>query len=135
MTQHQNLVFVLAKLEKHLNIAMKWFENNYMKMNSDKCDLSASGKKSEHFWVKTDNNRIWESRTLTLLGISLDNELQFDEYLYNVCLKANRKLSASSKIKKYLDFDKTRTLFKGFFESQFKYFLLTWMFNRRSTNI
>ena len=34
-----NLAFVLAKLEKNSSIAMKWFDNNYMKMNSDKCHL------------------------------------------------------------------------------------------------
>ena len=35
----KNLSFVLAKLEKHSNIAMKWFQNNHMKMNSDKCQI------------------------------------------------------------------------------------------------
>ena len=35
-----NLAFVLAKLEKNSSIAMKWFDNNYMKMNSDKCQIS-----------------------------------------------------------------------------------------------
>ena len=39
----KNLAFVLAKLEENSNIAMKWFENNYMKMNSGKCHLFISG--------------------------------------------------------------------------------------------
>ena len=121
----KNLAFVLAKLEENHNIAMKWFENNYMKINSDKCHLFISGNKFEHLWVKIGNDRIWESRTVKLLGITLDNDLKFDEHLNNVCLIANRKLSALSRIKKCLDFNKIRILFKAFFESQFKYCPLT----------
>ena len=77
---------------------------------------------------------IWETRTVKLLGITIDNDLKFDEHLNNVCLKANRKLSALIRIRKYLDFNKTRILFKGFFESQFKYCPLTWMFYSRNTD-
>ena len=38
------------------------------------------------------------------------------------------------RIRKYLDFNKTRILFKRFFESQFKYCPLTWMFYSRNTD-
>ena len=75
-------------------------------MNSDECHLFISGNEFEH---------LWESRTVKLLDITLDNELKFDEHLNNVCLIANRKLSALSRIKKYLDFNKMRILFKAFF--------------------
>ena len=49
-------------------------------------------------------------------------------------MKANRKLSALMRLRTYLDFKKMRILFKGFFEAQFKYCPLTWMFYSRSTN-
>ena len=39
------------------------------------------------------------------LGITLDNELKFDEHLNNVWLIANRKFSALSRIEKYLNFN------------------------------
>ena len=93
---------------------MKWFDNNYMKVNSDKCHLFISENKFEHLWAKIDNDRIGESRTVKFLGITLDNELKFDEHLKNVCLIANRKLCALFRIKRYLDFNKMRILFKTF---------------------
>ena len=37
-------------------------------------------------------------------------------------------------IKNFLDFNKARILFKGFFESQFKHYFVTWMFYRRNAN-
>ena len=44
----KNLDFVLTKLEEHSIIAIECFENNYMKMNSDKCHLFISENKFEH---------------------------------------------------------------------------------------
>ena len=68
----KNLAFALANLEENSNIAMKWFENDYTNMNSDKCHLFISGNKFEHSWANICNDRKWESRTVKLLGITLD---------------------------------------------------------------
>ena len=131
---NKSLKFVLEQLEEQSNIALKWFEDNYMKMNSGKCHLFVSGNKYEQMWAKIGNDKILESRTVKLLGITIDNELKFDEHIDNVCMKAQRKLSVLARIRKYLDFNKLRTIFKTFFEFQFKYCPLTWMFYSRTTN-
>ena len=105
-----------------------------MKMNASKFHLFISGNKHEQMWTKIGDDQIWESRTVKLLGITIDNELKHDEYISNVCKKAQRKLTVLTRIKKYLDFNKLRLLFKTFFDSQFKYCPLTWMFYSRTTN-
>ena len=130
----KNLSFVIEQLEQQSNIALNWFEDNYMKMNASKCHLFVSGHKYENIWAKIGDDQIWESRTVKLLGITIDNELKFDEHISNVCDKAQRKLTVLTRIKKYLDFNKLRLLFKTFFDSQFKYCPLTWMFYSRTTN-
>ena len=132
---NKSLKFVLEQLEEQSNIALKWFEDNYMKMNSGKCHLFVSGNKYEQMWAKIGNDKIWESRTVKLLGITIDNELKFDVHI-DVCMKAQRKLSVLARIRKYLDFNKLRTIFKTFFESQFKYcpLLSTWMFYCKTIN-
>ena len=48
----KNLDFVLTKLEEHSIMAMEWFENNYMKINSDKCHLFISENNFKHSWAK-----------------------------------------------------------------------------------
>ena len=131
---NKNLDFVLEQLELQSNIAIKWFEDNHMKMNASKCHLFVSGNKYEHMWARVGNDLIWESRTVKPLGITIDNELKFDEHISNICKKAQRKLTILMRLKKYLDFEKLRILFKTFFESQFKYCPLTWMFYSRGTN-
>ena len=39
----KSLDFIIEMLEKQSNIAMTWFENNFIKINSDKCKLLISG--------------------------------------------------------------------------------------------
>ena len=130
----KNLNFVMQQLEQQSNIALRWFEDNNMKMNDSKCHLFVSGNKHKHMWAKIGDDQIWESRTVKLLGVTTDNELKFDEYISNVCKKVQRKLTVLTRIKKYLDFKKLQLLLKTFFDSQFKYCPLTWIFYNRTTN-
>ena len=81
-------------------------------MNSNKCHLLISGNKYEHLWANIGNDRIWETKAVKLLGVTIDNELKFDVHLNNVCLKANRKLPALTRIRKYLDFNITRVFLR-----------------------
>ena len=64
-----------------------------MKMNSDKCHLFISAHKFEHLSAKIGDYKVWETGTVKLLGVAIDNKSKFQEHLKNVCLKANRKLS------------------------------------------
>ena len=130
----KNLNFVMQQLDQQSNIALRWFEDNNMKMNDSKCHLFVSGNKHKHMWAKIGDDQIWESRTVKLLGVTTDNELKFDEYISNVCKKVQRKLTVLTRIKKYLDFKKLQLLLKTFFDSQFKYCPLTWIFYNRTTN-
>ena len=125
---------VMEKLEDHSEIAITWFECNNMKLNTDKCRLLVSGHRYEEMWVKVGKDRIWESKEVNLLGVTIDNELKFDKHVSNVCLKAGRKLSVLSRMGKFLSFEKKRTLYKSFVESQFKYCPLIWMFHSRYSN-
>ena len=42
---------VLWLLEENTELALCWFENNYMKLNTDKCHLIVSGYKHEQVWA------------------------------------------------------------------------------------
>ena len=131
---NENLDFVLGELERNSNIAIDWFQNDYMKMNSDKCHLLVVGHKFDQIWAKIDTDLIWESNSVKPIGITIDNHLKFDKHVSLLCAKANRKLSGLARISYYLTFHQKRTSIKAFFESQFRYCSLTWMFHSRKSN-
>jgi len=129
-----DLKVVLEKLEFHSDLALGWFESNFMKLNTDKCHLLVSGHKHEEMWIRVGQDKIWEDKSVKLLGVTIDNSLKFDQHVTDICSKANRKLGALSRLCKYIDLKKRRILYKSFIESQFKYCPLIWMFHSRYSN-
>ena len=130
----ESLENVLTKLEHDSLLAITWFENNYMKMNAEKCHLLISGNKHEHIWAKIGERKIWEESKVKLLGVIIYNKLNFEEHVNSLCNKANKKLTALIRLVKFLSFEKKKNLLKAFIESQFKYCPLIWMFHNRNLN-
>ena len=123
----ESLENILKSLEKNSMLAIRWFENNYMKLNTDKCRLIVSCYKHEQVSANIGKYLIWESSDLKSLGITIDRDLKFDKHVLKLLSKANQKLSA-------LSFNKRRTLFKALQESLFKYCPIVWMLYSRRTN-
>ena len=129
-----NLQVVLEKLEHHSDIAISWFECNCMKLDTDKCHLLVLGHRYEDMWIRVGQDKIWEDKEAKLLGITIDNDLKIDRHVSDICLKANRKLSALVRTSNFLTLDKRRIVFKAFVESQFQYCPLIWIFHSRTLN-
>ena len=87
-----------------------------MKLNTDEFHLLMSGNKNEYIWTKLDQDIVWEGNNVEFLGVTIDNNLRFDKHVSNICLKANRKLSAVTRVAKFVPFKQRRILFKAFIE-------------------
>ena len=105
-----------------------------MKLNTDKCRLIVLGYNHVQVWVNIGKDLTWESNNVKPFGITIYRDLKFDKHVLKLCSKANQKLSALSRMAKLLFFNKRRTFFKAFVESQFKYCPIVWMFHSRHTN-
>ena len=57
-----------------------------------KCHYIISGHKYEHTWVKLNNKKCWECDNVKLLGIDIDSNLTFNNYVSSVCTKAAENL-------------------------------------------
>ena len=81
-----------------------------------------------------DVGKFWKSNEIKRLGVRIDKKRKFDSYHRDICFKANKKLSVLSRLVSLFTFDRKRILSKAFFESNFKYFPLIWMFCRGRAN-
>ena len=124
----------LESLEENFMHAIRWLENNYMKLSTDKRHLIVSGHKHEQVWANIGKALIWESSDVKLFGITIDRDLKFDKNVLKFCSKANQKISTLSRMAKLLSLNKRKTLFKAFVESQFNYCPIVQMFHIRRTN-
>ena len=82
-------------------------------MNLDKCHLLLVGHKYRQVWAKIGSDFIWESNSVKLLLITIDNHLKFVKNICFLCAKANRKLSALARISYYSIFHQKRPLIKA----------------------
>ena len=53
-----NLEVVITQL------VIAWFQNNYMKLNTVKCNLFVAAHKFEHTWVRVGPDKIWVDHSI-----------------------------------------------------------------------
>ena len=78
---------LINRLEHDTTLAIDRFEKNFKKLNQDKCYLLVSGHKHETVWAKIGETKILESNKQKLLGFVIDRNLNFDEYVFDLCKK------------------------------------------------
>ena len=49
-------------------------------------------------WGKLDEDMVWESNDVELLGVTIDDNFRIDKHVSNIYLKANRELNALSRV-------------------------------------
>ena len=82
--------------------------------------------------IQVSSCSIRNEDSVKLLGIHLNNDLNFDYQVNQLCTKASKKLHAFARIAKYMDINnKRRMLMKAFVSSRFSYCPLIWMFHSR----
>ena len=79
-----------------------------MKLNEDKCKLIICRKKPENTSIKVGSAEIWEEQFVTLLGICIDNKLNFDKHITKIVKKANSKIAVIQRSFRYLSKSKKK---------------------------
>ena len=119
----------LAKIKKDLICTMKnvlkWFMLNSLKANPGKFQFMILGDKAcyKHI-LKINSICVQSSGDVTLLGVMIDKNLTFKKHVGNLVRKAQYKLHALRRIRKFLTIEKAKILGNAFIDSQFNYAFL-----------
>ena len=73
------------------------------------------------------------SKSITALGICIDENLTFDNHVNNICLKASRQIGALQRLTGLLDLPSRRAIYTSFIVSNFNYCPLVWFFTSRAS--
>ena len=52
--------------------SIEWFENNYMRLDQEKCHVLVTEFKFEYLWAKIGQTGIWESAKQKVLGVKIN---------------------------------------------------------------
>ena len=123
MPVHQTLILSFLNFRKTLTERIfRWFYNNRVIIqNAEKSHLILSTKEDLKIQVSSCSRRNEDS--VKLLGIHIDNALNFDYHVNHLYQRTSKKLSALAGIAKYIDINKQRMLMKDFVSSQVSYCL------------
>ena len=124
---------LIQRLENETLILTKWFSDNYLQLNADKCHLLITNHDND-IPMNVGNEVIECENSVKLLGITIDTKLDFSKHVSTLCRKASQELHALARISNFMSHDKLRLLMKAFIESQFGYCPLLCMFHSRTLN-
>ena len=117
---------VIESLEQASVSLFRWFENNILKGNTDKCHFLVST--SQEVSLHKSIFKIKKSNCEKLLGVKFDSKLRFDQNITNLCGRASRKIHALARLTPFMNLSKQRLLMNSFFKTQFNYCPLIFKF-------
>ena len=79
--------------------------------------------------MKLGDKIIKASSSVKLLGVQIDDQLNFNHHISNICRSAANQLNALIRLKRILGFEEKKTLINSYFYSNFNYCPLVWMFS------
>ena len=96
----------------------KWFYNNFMVLNPDKCSFRLLGVDDS---LQTNliccDEILKNAKQEQVLGVTLDSKLNFATYILNITKNANKKFNALTRVQKYFTTDQKKLVFSSFIKS------------------
>ena len=117
-------------LQSESEVIINWFKNNKMIVNPEKFQAIILDKQKHDYsneTIKFNNKTVETVFSVRLLGIQLDDELNFSLHVSKICKSAARQLSALIRLNNFLCFEGKKSLIKSYFMSNFNYCPLVWM--------
>ena len=126
---------LVEKIKSNVQACTKWFYDNKMSANPSKFQSITIGKKSKDLksFVINDNFEIETTSEVTLLGIEIDNQLNFDKHVELICQKASRQLNVLKRLSNNLEEKEKRVLVNSFILCHFNYCPLIWLFRSKKS--
>ena len=132
---HRELNSLTRQLQTEAEVTIQWFADNAMEANPAKFQglLLKGNKQASDFRVIIQGQQIEFSKSITTLGICIDENLTFDEHVNNICLKASRQISALQRLTGLLDMPSRKAIYNSFIVSNFNYCPLVYYFTSRES--
>lgn len=96
-----------------------------MEANPNKFQVMLSNNSNVPFKIN-DNVTITSEDCVKLLGVFIDNKLNFNDHVASLCAKAAKQINVLQRLKRMLDPDVKLLLYKAFISCHFNYCPVVW---------
>ena len=115
----KNFNIVIRRLRGDFAITSEWFYENYIVLNQNKCHFLTLGFNKLFPDFSFENTMIKNVTEEKILGIVIENNLNFKSRMKKICEKADQKLSALAIISKLTTPNQRIKLINSFINTQF----------------
>ena len=131
----KDLTEVLEILRKECETAINWFKTNNMIVNPDKFQsMVISSKKDLSKSVLNINGvELTMESSVKLLVIEIDNKLNFEKHISNICKKASNQLNAICRLQIFMGHKEKEAMINTCVHSDFYYGCLIWHFSPKKS--
>ena len=121
-------------LRSSFDTVHQWFYEKYMVLNAGKCHFMCLGNNTENETFLFHNILMENIKEQKILGVIIDNKLNFKSHISELCKKASQKVAALSRLSSYLHNSEKKLIFNSIVKPQFSYCPLVWIFCSRTSN-
>ena len=125
---------VKQTLERESSKALYWFDINSMAANPAKFQTMFLGINDSIIILNFDGITVESSLFVKLLGVYLDNKLNFSTHVKHLCKSASQKTKALLRIRPFLNTNCAKRLCSAYILSAFNYCPIIWMFGSKMNN-
>ena len=121
-TSDKRVSTIIDSMSHECTILPKRFYNNFMVLHNDKSSFMFSGvDNSLQTTLACRGEILNNAKHEKVLGVTLDNKLDFATHLLNVTENANTNFNALTRFHKDMTTDQKKFIFFSFIKSQFTY--------------
>ena len=121
---------LLKDLTTDANISIDWLTNNDMIANPSKFQVifPTKSKNKQGIAIQIKDKTICSKSEVDILGLTIDENLEFEKYISKICQSASGQLHAIYRLNRYLKPKTRKLVMNSFILSNFSYCPLIWSF-------
>ena len=127
-----NITEINSTLQVDVKNVVKWFNDNMLTVNIDKSCSIAIGthqrlnNQTEELNVTVMDDNLRNVNSIKYLGLTIDNNLNWNQHVNNLCLKLSPKIELLRKLKHKLPTEQLITIYKSIIQPHFDYCVSVW---------
>ena len=126
---------IKAELMLNVDKIIDWFRDNHMKVNPDKFQCIVFGNVVNPGTFVINGNIVRPEETVKLLGVHIDNKLDFGRHVSHICQKAGKQVKVLSRLSRVLNESNKLLLYSSFISCYFNYCCVLWNFCNNSDTL
>ena len=135
-SSNQSIKDTTEVLAKDGKITGDWYKANYLEGNLIKYQVMLMTKsKQTTTEIDIDNHKISQTEQIKLLGVTMDDKLNFSNHVSTICKTTNRRIGVLMRLRKLILIKAKLQIYKSAVLPYFNYCSLVWHFWRASENM